>query len=131
MTVGGTIYPLKTWARRIGELVGGCLLPTPVASEPGTNSKKKDQDGNWAKGVMSLATMARKNLWPTPTVADSKNGNSNSQSERNSPGLSSQVGGKLSPMFVEWLMNYPTGWTELDASVMQSYLHRPVKRSSD
>jgi hypothetical protein len=27
--------------------------------------------------------------------------------------LQTQVGGQLNPSWVEWLMNYPIGWTEL------------------
>lgn len=32
-------------------------------------------------------------------------------------GLADQVGGQLNPTWVEWLMGFPLGWTDLDASV--------------
>lgn len=30
--------------------------------------------------------------------------------------LQTAVGGKLNPMWVEWLMGFPIGWTDLEAS---------------
>jgi hypothetical protein len=58
-------------------------------------------------------------LWPTPTVDDSKNVNPKGNRR---PGLVSAVrealgnpsiGGKLNPTWVEWLMGFPEGWTDL------------------
>lgn len=34
--------------------------------------------------------------------------------ERNSRPLSEQVGGHLNPPWVEWLMGWPIGWTDLE-----------------
>ncbi len=54
---------------------------------------------------------------------------------RKSPGVAvivgAETGGQLSPMWTEWLMGYEIGWTELDASVTQSFLKPRGKRSSD
>ena len=53
--------------------------------------------------------------WPTPTV----NGNYNraSYAGTSGDGLSTAVGpGPLSPTWVEWLMGFPLGWTDLGAS---------------
>lgn len=33
--------------------------------------------------------------------------------ERNSRPLSEQIGGQLNPNWVEWLMGWPPGWTDL------------------
>lgn len=30
-----------------------------------------------------------------------------------------EVGGKLNPTWVEWLMGFPLGWTDVDASETQ------------
>lgn len=30
--------------------------------------------------------------------------------------LNDQIGGQLNPTWVEWLMGFPIGWTELNAS---------------
>jgi DNA (cytosine-5)-methyltransferase 1 len=54
---------------------------------------------------------------PTPTVNDSKNSTlPASQATRDGlPGelIREGVSGQLSPLFVEWLMGFPAGWTDL------------------
>jgi hypothetical protein len=58
-------------------------------------------------------------MWPTPTVNDSKNNGGKAQYNRMSNGkprgldLNAKIGGALNPMWVEWLMGYPIGWTDL------------------
>ena len=80
-------------------------------------------------------------MWPTPTASDSDGGaghsqncqgginlrtavrlmahdgkdcgSSPSQAGRNSPTLPVAAGGKLNPTWVEWLMGWPLGWTDL------------------
>ena len=52
--------------------------------------------------------------WPTPTTQDGQNNGGPAQSERNSLPLNAQVGGRLNPDWVEWLMGWPVGWTSLD-----------------
>lgn len=51
--------------------------------------------------------------FPTPTVNDSKNNNPPSQALRNTPPLNVVVGGNMNPTWVEWLMGWPLGWTDL------------------
>jgi len=63
--------------------------------------------------------MARKNLWPTPTVCGNYNRKGMSATSGN--GLATVVGGKLNPRWVEWLMGYPIGWTSLDALETDRY----------
>ena len=53
-------------------------------------------------------------LWPTPTVQDASNNGGPSQHQRNSLPLNAAVGGQLNPPWVEWLMGYPIGWTDLN-----------------
>jgi hypothetical protein len=53
-------------------------------------------------------------MWPTPTTQDSKNNGQASQHERNTKPLNAEVGGSLNPQWVEWLMGYPEGWTDLE-----------------
>jgi hypothetical protein len=50
---------------------------------------------------------------PTPTAHNAKETNAPSEALRNEPTLASRVGGKLNPMWVEWLMGWPLGWTDL------------------
>lgn len=55
-------------------------------------------------------------LWPTPTATDWKDRLS---SHRGANLLQPAVGGKVNPLFVEWLMGFPAEWTVLDASAMR------------
>ena len=70
-------------------------------------------------------------FWRTPTVDDSKNVNPKpnrydslvaqvNEAEKSSPATSENGaagnGGKLNPTWVEWLMGFPTGWTDLKDS---------------
>jgi len=71
-------------------------------------------------------------MWPTPTAGDAKSsGSRNTATSKARPGVSltdaaradggkgrkeSPGTGSLNPTWVEWLMGYPTGWTDLDAS---------------
>jgi hypothetical protein len=95
------------------------LLPTPAATSYGTN--QGGAAGRVGPIRPSLATMARKNLWPTATSRDWRSGKASAATHaRNSRPLSEQVGGSLNPAWVEWLMGYPAEWTALEPSAMQS-----------
>ena len=61
----------------------------------------------------NLETIVGQRLWPTPTAHNSKETNAPSESTRNTPTLAAQAGGKLNPTWVEWLMGWPLGWTDL------------------
>jgi hypothetical protein len=136
----GTVTPLKKRAHRI-EGRGSSFLPTPTAMPYGSN--KGGAHGRVGKDRLSLGTMAKKNLWPTPTVKwnhnrkglstrsgdglatavkrlptpttqDAHNNGGPAQGIRNTPPLNSVAGGPLNPTWVEWLMGFPTGWTGLE-----------------
>ncbi len=77
------------------------MWPTPTSSL-GTNG-----DG-LATAVLKCAT---------PTARDWRSGKaSQATHDRNSRPLSEQIGGLLNPEWVEWLMNWPIGWTDLKHS---------------
>jgi hypothetical protein len=50
---------------------------------------------------------------PAPTTQDASNNGPASQQERNTKPLNAEVGGPLNPDWVEWLMGWPIGWTDL------------------
>ena len=68
-------------------------------------------------------------LWPTPRAAlgDARNhtvyarSTDKPQNLENKVGTAdpSAIGGKLNPTWVEWLMGFPTGWTDLEDSATQ------------
>ena len=82
------------------------MWPTPRAKESGDYQYSA---GNHDKPIPTLSGAVK--LWTTPTAADSvgTSGGNNSRSPR------TDVGGQLNPTWVEWLMGFPTGWTDLDA----------------
>ncbi len=60
-------------------------------------------------------------MYPTPTVQDAANNGGPSQANRNTPPLNSVGGGALNPSWVEWLMGWPIGWTDLQPSEMARF----------
>ena len=56
------------------------------------------------------------------TKNDSKNNGSESRYKRKSVPLDAAVGGSLNPMWCEWLMNFPEGWTSLNDMSHIEYL---------
>lgn len=104
------------------------LLPTPTV----LNGGRSLPNGSVIRGGMSLTAYkngkkyqvdlsqaVKRGLWATPAARDWRSGKaSESTYQRNSRPLSEQVGrlengGALNPEWVEWLMGFPTGWTDL------------------
>jgi hypothetical protein len=52
-------------------------------------------------------------LLPTPTCHNSKEGAYPAEYKRKTASLAIHVGGKIHPMFTEWMMGWPLGWTDL------------------
>ena len=96
-------------------------LPTPQA----TDHRSKPTSASWkTKGGVnfSLANPEIQAKWPTPVTRDYKDSGSQeslqrARDKRESPGLGllvgAQGGGNLNPTWVEWLMGWPLGWTDL------------------
>ncbi len=57
-------------------------------------------------------------LWPTPQSQDAKHGAPTEWEKKHQvqAHLHNVVNGTLNPMWVEWLMGFPLGWTAFDAS---------------
>jgi len=109
----GTAYQLVPLVRRTAGNESG-LWPTPKASAAGPDFAKTTR----SKTGISLATAAA--MYPTPTVQDASNNGGPSQYERNSLPLNAVAGGALNPTWVEWLMGFPLGWTDLGDSATPS-----------
>lgn len=144
MTVNGRLYLLNNVEHPTLD-VGGSALPTPTASDAGpaailnenTNivftwkGTPRKVSNNGVNGSLGLARTVM--LLPTPTVNESKNNPSGeSQWDRHDSlnveaakmnGLDKTTGKdfQLNPQFVEEMMGFPIGWTDLNHSETQSY----------
>ena len=106
------------------------LWPTPTAHDsknrggPDTPSVQRRK----AKGKQLGLSMVVRNkvnpMWPTPTASSWGNEGSRNLiqqhveqgdiTEAEKRQMISGNGGKLNPMWVEWLMGFPQGWTDLE-----------------
>ena len=91
------------------------LLRTPDAHcDRGAQSPERFRESMRLHRPLSLNDQIA-HLYPTPTANDAKNNGNPSRENRHSPGLNGAAGGSLNPNFVEALMGFPIGWTELKA----------------
>jgi hypothetical protein len=133
MTVGGELYLLPTLVQTIDENEFGLWL-TPTATNISGRSqeameyrikwrestgRKTVPPGNLAEQVMMsgeipCVDMKKPTMWGTPKAQDSRH----ALRDRGKGNLGEQVsglhnGGKLNPLWTEWLMGWPIGWTDL------------------
>lgn len=94
------------------------LWPTPTAH-------LAKEGGHPSEGRLNTPTLTWQALWPTPTFGKMAGGSAavNNIKEKHQAGeitddemraMQAGNGGKLNPMWVEWLMGFPTGWTDLE-----------------
>jgi hypothetical protein len=87
------------------------IFPTPtMGGGGGERSAERARTGN-------LDFMARTNKWPTPRAFMHKD----STKDRGKHNLGEVVGGSLNPTWVEWLMGWPLGWTDLKPLAMDKF----------
>lgn len=115
---------VERWKENITGKDGEPILwKTPIASD----SANREFYHN-SRGEPNLSGMVK--LWPTPTTgAGLCGGTGNFQqlkklqqagqiTEEERRNMSQGNGGQLNPTWVEWLMGFPIGWTDLNASEM-------------
>ena len=134
MTANGLCWELPMSGHRISA-TGSGLWPTPMAADsrgssgrpaPGKQVQLVDavrwptptvcgnynRKGASASSGDGLATAVTK--LATPTARDWRSGKASEATHaKNSRPLSEQIGGSLNPTWVEWLMGWPLGWTDL------------------
>lgn len=95
------------------------LWPTPTTTEAKSDTLNVQNRVDKNKQIM-LCHAVR--LWPTPTAHLSKEGGYPAEYTRNTQTLTAVAtisegmppsSGPLNPTWVEWLMGYPEGWTDL------------------
>ena len=82
----------------------GFSVPTPNARDWKDSGVKQ---GN--RKSVNLGTWAAR--FPTPVASDTYH--RRGKYKQGGTALSTAVGGKLNPSWVEWLMGWPVGWTDL------------------
>lgn len=111
-TKGGRVTPRKSseGVTLIEAVSNRQTWPTPHGFSP--DGRTNGPSGN------ELGRAVNQSLYATPTARDHKSGKASQEThDRNSRPLSEQIGGSLNPDWVEWLMLWPIGWTDLNASV--------------
>ena len=98
---------------------GSGLWPTAVADDTGMRKNKYAQGGT----PLSLAVQ-QPQMWPTPDASDRGPRSADlvvnqstvrrrDSGQKRGMDLQTAAGGSLNPQWVEWLMGYPEGWTDL------------------
>ena len=113
MTRNGELYPQPEW-ERLTEGNGSLSWPTPrtCSAMAATITPESVWD---PKRFPNLETVVGRRMWPTPTTVDTFTPKS-----RKNPTLGDAArkadgsNGKLNPTWVEWLMGFPLGWTDLE-----------------
>ena len=134
-----TTYNKGKWGPKLqtGNLRDAVMWPTPDTQNHRDGSKLRkdnnlDQGGRHGVSLHHAVDHAEK-MWPTPTKSDHKGSGPTMvrkdgklrgdrldyATERNSDG--SPTGGQLNPNWVEWLLGWPIGWTDLKPLAMGKY----------
>ena len=88
------------------------LFPTPRANEYKDTLQSVPPSRQKEPGKCNLTqAIALEKLYTTPCAADSQG----STGGNNHRSLRTDVAGQLNPAWVEWLMGFPIGWTDLNA----------------
>ncbi len=82
----------------LGRAVNHSLYPTPTADPMRTRGGSRSKEP-------TLDSIAK--MFPSPDVGMAKGRGQASADARR------RLGGSLNPQWVEWLMGYPSGWTDL------------------
>ena len=137
-----TLY--RTWS--VKDLTSSCLIlklrlsgrttvesesrlwPTPIAGHCGMTATTGGRPIEKSTHLQTQVMLEeKKRLYPTPKAQNCR-GNGERHGD-GGPSLDVVCGGQLNPTWVEWLMGFPTGWTELSASETP-YVRRSSSRSS-
>ena len=88
------------------------VWPTPRANEYKDTLKSVPPSRQKDPGKCNLTQRVAMKLFTTPCAADAQG----THGGGNHGSLRTDVAGQLNPTWVEWLMGFPPGWTDLNAS---------------
>jgi hypothetical protein len=120
---GGECWEQRTLEQTIRGTEFGLLenkWPTPRSCSAMAATITPESAWN-KKRNQNLETIVGRVQFPTPTAHNSKECNSPSEKNRNTPTLATHAGGKLNPDWVEWLMNWPIKWSDLNGFNKQEF----------
>ena len=94
------------------------LWPTPRANEYKDTLQSVPPSRQKDPGKCNLTqAVAMDQMLATPCARDYRTGQRKRyENKARANNLNDQIGGQLNPMWVEWLMGFPPGWTDLNAS---------------
>ena len=105
----------------------GKLYPTPRANEGKDRLQHVPPSRMKSPGKCNLTqAIAMELMFATPCAADSTGSTGGANRRR----LRKDASGQLNPEWVEWLMGFPSGWSELEPSAMRSYRSRHTRSSA-
>jgi hypothetical protein len=120
MTQSGALFLQPLWEHIIDETVSS-LWPTPTTHPENSNDNGSFRNLTLLDAVKRSSPQLQMK-YGTPSARDGKGAASFKKQKRNDADLTHQarkqdgvVGGSLNPMWVEWLMGFPIGWTDLEA----------------
>ena len=103
------------------------MLPTPTVTSYGSN--RGGAAGRRGEARLSLETMARRGVLPTPRVTrtpwDQRRGKISA-----GLGMVAETEARLCPRFVEWMMGFPDEWTRLESAPSATRSSRSARKSS-
>ena len=93
------------------------MWPTPRANEGKDVLQSVPPSRQKEPGKCNLTQAVALEMLATPCARDYRTGQRRRwEDSKRANNLNDQIGGQLNPMWVEWLMGFPLGWTDLNAS---------------
>ena len=112
-------HPNLMWPTPTSQAAGKGKTLQTLTTKDGQPAKLGERAYNPKTGKHYQVTLDRAvAMWPTPTARDHKDTgvNTNYEKAKKKGRLAGHTGGSLNPTWVEWLMGYPSGWTDLSVS---------------
>jgi DNA (cytosine-5)-methyltransferase 1 len=125
--------PQKMW-RTPDNMAGGSNLPgIQKALDEGHLKRPSGQPMQIRLQDQVREKRLQPQKWPTPTANEDAAGRPGGKMQKmlgNHPDVRGMGGGTLNPTWVEWLMGYPKGWTDLSLSVTPWFPPSPTTSDS-